>query len=104
MSKPCSFAASGGELPEPKQQWALAIEDEDLGLQQGVWESGPGVLSLKFQWNEIIVGLEGEAVAENQETGEILILKTGTTALFKKGTHWKWKIPKGFKKLFTIIE
>ncbi|MBL7545679.1 MAG: DUF861 domain-containing protein [Bdellovibrionaceae bacterium] len=89
---------------EPDQTTAIAAESKDQSIQTGVWESGPGVLTLEFKWSETVYILDGYAQIKNLKTGEFFTLKKDTLALFEKGTTWSWHVPWKLKKVFTIID
>lgn len=98
--KPFAF----GLKDEPLQSAAISSEMDDGRIQQGVWESGPGELDLRFKWNETVYILEGRADIENLETGERFQLLPGSLMCFEKGSHWLWRIPWKLRKVFTIVE
>lgn len=89
---------------EPEQNSGVAAETNDHSIQTGIWESGPGILNLKFNWSETVYILEGFAEATNLETGATHSLSTGTIALFEKNSLWSWRIPWRIKKVYTIID
>jgi uncharacterized cupin superfamily protein len=96
---PYSF---GGES-EPNQLLAIASTSASGMIQHGVWECGPGEMDLHFEWDETVFGLQGSAEVHNIETGEGFILGPGSMGFFAKGSHWRWKISRNFKKVFTIV-
>jgi uncharacterized cupin superfamily protein len=98
--KPCRFGA--GEVPE--QAFALASEIQSGRIQHGVWESGPGILDLKFDWSETVFIVEGYAEVENADTGETFAMSAGSLMSFEQGSHWRWRIPWKLKKIFTVVD
>ena len=101
------FAPSSfGGAAEPLQQLAMASDfsDQNLQIQHGVWESGPGELNLHFDWSETVFVLDGAAEILNIDSGEKFELVVGSMATFQKGTRWQWRIPWKLKKVFTIID
>ncbi|MBL7555727.1 MAG: DUF861 domain-containing protein [Bdellovibrionaceae bacterium] len=98
--KPFNF----GTLNEPIQHLGIWAQTDSGDIQIGVWESGPGVLNLDFQWSETVYILEGRAEIENMITQERFELKPGMMLLFEAGSRWRWHIPWRLKKVFTIID
>ena len=98
--KPCHF----GGASEPTQLAGVAAEIDSGRIQHGVWESGPGELDLQFDWNETVFVIEGSAKVENVQTGVRWTLNVGDLMSFEKGSHWRWRIPWKFKKVFTLVE
>jgi uncharacterized cupin superfamily protein len=98
--KPFSFGTSD----EPNQNLGIAAETKNRDIQLGVWESGPGVLNLDFNWSETVYILDGRAEIENRQTGEVFELTQGMIFLFESGTRWQWRIPWKLKKVFTIVD
>ncbi len=98
--KPFNF----GNLNEPPQQIGIGAQTDNSDIQIGVWECGPGILSLEFTWSETVFVLEGRAEVENLITRQRFSLTPGMMVLFESGSLWHWHIPWRFKKVFTIID
>lgn len=98
--KPFNF----GGRNEPAQQIGIGAQTNNSDIQIGIWECGPGLLDLEFQWSETVYVLEGRAEVVNVETQEMFELIPGTMRLFEAGSRWQWRIPWRFKKVFTIID
>ncbi len=98
--KPSNFGGNN----EPEQLFGLAAQLTSKGIQHGVWQSGPGELTLKFEWTETVYIVEGSAEVKNLITEEKFILTVGSMMSFEQGSHWRWRIPWKLKKIFTIVE
>jgi uncharacterized cupin superfamily protein len=97
--KPSQF----GGANEPEQRVAITSEINAGRIQQGVWESGPGELNLRFDWYETVYILDGQAEVLNLETNESFQLNAGSLMSFERGSQWRWRIPWRLKKVFTIV-
>ena len=93
-----------GGRNEPPQQLAIGAQTSNSDIQIGLWECGPGLLDLEFQWSETIYVLEGRAEVQNLDTSECFEMTPGKMHLFEAGSRWQWRIPWRFKKVFTIID
>lgn len=93
-----------GTRNEPIQHLGIGAQTHNSDIQIGVWESGPGVLNLNFEWSETVYILEGRAEIENLNTQERFELTPGVMLLFEAGSQWQWRIPWRLKKVFTIID
>ncbi|HXH30792.1 MAG TPA: cupin domain-containing protein [Bacteriovoracaceae bacterium] len=95
---------SFGGKDEPDQRLSITSTSDCGSIQQGIWESGPGEIELKFSWYESIFVLEGSAHLENLKTNQSFVLNQGDLVDFQVGSHWRWTIPFHFKKIFNIVE
>lgn len=93
-----------GTPNEPIQHLGIGAQTNNSDIQIGVWESGPGLLNLDFQWSETVYILEGRAEVENMVTGDRFEINPGMMLLFEAGSRWQWRIPWRLKKVFTIVD
>tara|TARA_B110001454_G_scaffold218046_1_gene244904 strand:- start:15042 stop:15374 length:333 start_codon:yes stop_codon:yes gene_type:complete len=98
--KPFNF----GGRNEPPQLLGIGAQTASNDIQIGIWECGPGLLDLEFEWTETVYVLEGRAEVENIETKECFEMTPGTMRLFEAGSRWQWRIPWRFKKVFTTVD
>jgi uncharacterized cupin superfamily protein len=68
-------------------------------LRSGVWESGSGRQTFKFEFDEWVHILEGEAHVT--AAGETRSLREGDVALFRAGLEMTWEIPEYVRKVWV---
>lgn len=97
--EPCRF---GGDTA-PEQKWNVISSTNAGKVLFGVWESGPGEMTLNFTWSESVHVLEGRAEVENLDSGERYTLVAGALMFFSRNSKWRWTIPWKLKKVFTAV-
>lgn len=71
----------------------------DGKLASGVWDSSAGTHEFRFDFDEIIFFLEGEArVTAGAETQTF---RAGDVALVPAGTHMRWEVPRYVRKVWV---
>lgn len=93
-----------GGSNEPDQTLAIAAEMSSGNIQHGVWQCGPGELTIRFKWCETVFITEGSAEVENLHTGQTHTLRVGSMMSFEQNSLWRWRIPWKLKKVFTLID
>ena len=71
-------------------------------LDVSLWRSDPGTFDYFFAGDEAFHVVEGAAMVELSESGEVVELRPGDVAHFKAGTKSVWTITEPFKKFVVI--
>lgn len=69
------------------------------GLEVGVWEMTPGVMS-DVEANEVFVVLSGSGTVEFADGGETLHLRAGDVVRLAAGTRTVWSITETLRKVY----
>jgi uncharacterized cupin superfamily protein len=69
------------------------------GLEVGVWEMTPGVMS-DVESDEVFVVLSGSATVEFADGGEMLDLQAGDVVRLAAGTHTVWSVTETLRKVY----
>ena len=103
---PCAKAlhtqgtAHGTGSPEnPKTFTRRHFATLDDSLATGEWDSGPGRHVIKFDFDEWVHVLEGEAHVTVQ--GRTRVIRAGDVALFRAGLSMTWDVPKYIRKVWV---
>jgi uncharacterized protein len=71
----------------------------DDSLATGEWDSGPGRHTIKFDFDEWVHVLEGEAHVTVQ--GQTRVIRAGDVALFRAGLSMTWDVPRYIRKVWV---
>jgi uncharacterized cupin superfamily protein len=90
---------SVSELGEPWTHTLPRGKSLDNTLATGEWDSGPGRHVIKFDFDEWVHILEGEAHVTVQ--GQTHVLRAGDAAMFRAGLSMQWDIPSYVRKVWV---
>jgi uncharacterized cupin superfamily protein len=76
-----------------------ATVGEFAGLEVGVWEMAPGVMS-DVEADEVFVVLSGSATVEFADGGTTLRLGPGDVVRLAAGTHTEWTVTETLRKVY----
>jgi uncharacterized cupin superfamily protein len=79
----------------------IAAQAGDQCVTQGVWSCTAGRFTWKYEWDEFVMVLEGEAIV-TPEGGKPLTLGVGDFGYFPVGVKVEWHVPKFIRKTFVI--
>lgn len=111
-ANPQGFADTPDELSSdsftselPIQHSFDYVEDDNLGLYAGVWDTtSMQEAPAPYEFEEFMVILEGVAEIKNNQTGQIETVSAGQAFVIPKGYDSQW-IQKGYlKKFYFIVE
>jgi uncharacterized cupin superfamily protein len=83
--------------PTTRALGRLASADGQIG--SGVWDSTAGRHEFRFDFDEIVFFLEGEAHVT--ALGETYTFRAGDVALFRAGLHMTWEVPRYVRKVWV---
>jgi uncharacterized cupin superfamily protein len=86
---------------EPNSVVHWLRNDGESGLATGIFRSEPAKARYAWSQDETIHVLEGEVRIEFED-GEVLELKRGDVASFRKGDRAVWHIKSPFKEFFVL--
>jgi hypothetical protein len=89
----------GADEAAPATRSVARARSVDGLLVSGLWESGPGRRDFKFEFDEWVHILEGEAHVTVR--GETQILRAGDVALFRAGLPMTWDVPEHVRKVWV---
>lgn len=84
----------------PRARTHCALQTPDGTLFTGEWDCSAGAFTWRYQEDEIIRILEGEAFIEID--GEFRRFGPGDTIFFPLGQSARWRVPKYVRKVFFI--
>lgn len=87
--------------PRPEVAWLRAETEGGSVLYAGLFRAQPSTYGYVYAGHETFHVLDGE-VEIRLENGEVINLRAGDIASFKKGDKCTWKIASPFKKFFVI--
>ena len=73
-------------------------ESPDGRLVTDLWDCTAGVFDWYFDADEIAHILDGE-VRVAEDSGRVVVLRTGDVAQFRRGAHTVWTVPRHVRKL-----
>jgi uncharacterized protein len=79
----------------------IATQSSDLRITQGVWDCTAGKFTWKYEWDEFVMILEGEAVI-TPEGGKPFTLHVGDFGHLPLGLKVEWYVPKYVRKTFVL--
>ncbi len=79
---------------------AATIDDFD-GMEIGVWEMTPGVMS-DVETDEVFVVLSGSATVEFAKGGPTLHLAAGDVVRLASGTETVWTVTETLRKVYVV--
>jgi uncharacterized cupin superfamily protein len=89
----------GPEAGLPVTRAVNRAQTADGLLQSGVWEAGSGTQTFRFDFDEWVHILEGEAHVT--AAGETRTLRAGDVALFRAHLEMTWEIPEYVRKVWV---
>ena len=93
------MAHGEGSPGSPKTFSRRHFATVDDTLATGEWDSGPGRHTIKFDFDEWVHVLEGEAHVTVQ--GRTRVIRAGDVALFRAGLSMTWDVPKYIRKVWV---
>jgi hypothetical protein len=84
---------------EPSTHSLVRFANLDYSLASGEWDSGPGRHEIKFDFDEWVHIVEGEAHVTVQ--GRTHVLRAGDAAMFRAGLSMTWDEPKYVRKIWV---
>ena len=79
---------------------SIAIDDFD-GMEVGVWEMTPGVMS-DVETDEVFVVLSGSATVEFVDGGQTVHLRAGDVVRLATGTKTVWTVSETLRKVYLV--
>ena len=86
----------------PVARGTVVSQSEDKKVSSGVWSCEPGKFEWIFSWDEFVHVMEGEVDITEENTGNMITLRSGDMTHFPRGMKTLWHVKKTVRKFFMI--
>jgi len=86
----------------PAARGTVVSQSEDKKVSSGLWSCEPGKFEWIFSWDEFVHVMEGEVDITEEETGNMITLRSGDMTHFPRGMKTYWNVKQAVRKFFVI--
>ena len=86
----------------PVARGTVVSQSEDKKVSSGLWSCEPGKFEWTFSWDEFVHVMEGEVDITEEETGNMITLRSGDMTHFPRGMKTYWHVKQAVRKFFVI--
>ena len=86
----------------PVARGTVVSQSEDKKVSSGLWSCEPGKFEWVFSWDEFVHVMEGEVDITEEETGNMITLRSGDMTHFPRGMKTYWNVKQAVRKFFVI--
>lgn len=86
----------------PVARGTVVSQSEDKKVSSGLWSCEPGKFEWIFSWDEFVHVMEGEVDITEEETGNMITLRSGDMTHFPRGMKTYWNVKQAVRKFFVI--
>mgnify|MGYP003311334035 FL=1 len=86
----------------PVARGTVVSQSEDKKVSSGLWSCEPGKFEWIFSWDEFVHVMEGEVDITEENTGNLITLRSGDMPHFPRGMKTHWHVKKAVRKFFVI--
>ena len=86
----------------PVARGTVVAQSEDKKVSSGLWSCEPGKFEWVFSWDEFVHVMEGEVDITEENTGNLITLRSGDMTHFPRGMKTYWNVKQAVRKFFVI--